>query len=212
MPIERTVIGGFSQGAVMSYALGLGARSARRPPGIIALSGFIPTVAGFSLDLESRRGLPVAIGHGTLDPVIGVEFGRDARDRLTRRRLDVTLPRDADVAHHRPRVHPRAARLARGTHSRRSVVTPRAQLDARDGERLIVYGEDPANIAGVLAERGFAELRADHDRARILQRARARGAGPRRGLRRAGAGHRRCGRRCASGSPATRSSRSAAVA
>jgi phospholipase/carboxylesterase len=97
VPIERTVIGGFSQGAVMSYALGLG-RGRPAPAGIMALSGFIPTVAGFSLDLESRRGLPVAIGHGTLDPVIGVEFGRDARDRLTAAGLDV-LYRETPMSH-----------------------------------------------------------------------------------------------------------------
>ena len=41
----------------------------------------MPTVEGFALDLD-RPGLPVAIGHGSLDPVIGVEWGRDARDRL----------------------------------------------------------------------------------------------------------------------------------
>jgi phospholipase/carboxylesterase len=78
---EHVVIAGFSQGAVMSYALGLGA--GRPPPaGIIALSGFIPTVAGFDLDLPGRAGLAVAVGHGTLDPVIGVEFGRRARALL----------------------------------------------------------------------------------------------------------------------------------
>jgi phospholipase/carboxylesterase len=97
VPIERTVIGGFSQGAVMSYALGLG-RGRPAPAGIMALSGFIPTVAGFSLDLDSRRGLQVAIGHGTLDPVIGVEFGRDARDRLTAAGLDV-LYRETPMSH-----------------------------------------------------------------------------------------------------------------
>ncbi len=97
MPIERTVIGGFSQGAVMSYALGLGS-GRPTPAGIIALSGFIPTVAGFSLDLESRRGLPVAIGHGTHDPVIGIEFGREARDRLTAAGLDV-LYRETPMSH-----------------------------------------------------------------------------------------------------------------
>ena len=43
---ERTVLGGFSQGAVMTYALGLGA-GRPRPAGLIALSGFMPTVAGF---------------------------------------------------------------------------------------------------------------------------------------------------------------------
>jgi phospholipase/carboxylesterase len=87
--IADAVIGGFSQGAVMSYALGLG-RGRPAPAGILALSGFIPTVDGFELDPESRSGLPVAIGHGTHDPVIGVEWGRDGRDRLTTAGLDVT--------------------------------------------------------------------------------------------------------------------------
>jgi phospholipase/carboxylesterase len=97
VPTERTVIGGFSQGAVMSYALGLG-RGRPSPAGILALSGFIPTVAGFSLDLESRPGLPVAIGHGTLDPVIGIEFGRDARQILTGAGLEVTY-RETPMSH-----------------------------------------------------------------------------------------------------------------
>jgi phospholipase/carboxylesterase len=97
VPIERTVIGGFSQGSVMSYALSLG-KGRPSPAGIIALSGFLPTVAGFELDLESRRGLPVAIGHGTLDPVIGVEFGRQARDTLATAGLDV-LYREAPMSH-----------------------------------------------------------------------------------------------------------------
>lgn len=97
VPIERTVIGGFSQGAVMSYALGLGS-GRPSPAGIIALSGFIPTVAGFSLDLESRPALPVAIGHGTLDPVIGIEFGHEARDQLTAAGLDV-LYRETPMSH-----------------------------------------------------------------------------------------------------------------
>ncbi len=73
----------------MSYALGLGA-DRPRPAGILALSGFVPTVDGFELDLASRSGLPVAIGHGVYDPVIGVEWGRDARDRLTAADLDLT--------------------------------------------------------------------------------------------------------------------------
>jgi phospholipase/carboxylesterase len=92
---ERTVLGGFSQGAVMSYALGIGA-GRPRPAGIMALSGFVPTVDGF--ELGDPSGMPVAIGHGTFDPVIGVEFGRAARDRLTEAGAEVTY-REAPMAH-----------------------------------------------------------------------------------------------------------------
>jgi phospholipase/carboxylesterase len=89
VPVERTVVGGFSQGAVMSYALGLAA-GRPRPAAILALSGFLPTVEGLELDLAGRAGLPVAIGHGTYDPIIPVDLGRDARRRLEEAGLDVT--------------------------------------------------------------------------------------------------------------------------
>jgi phospholipase/carboxylesterase len=94
VPWERTLVGGFSQGAVMSYALGLAA-GRPSPLGIIGLSGFIPTVEGFRIDIDSRPGLPVAISHGSLDPVISVEFSRRARDLLTAGGLDVTYHEDA---------------------------------------------------------------------------------------------------------------------
>jgi len=93
---ERTVLGGFSQGSVMSYAWGLGP-DRPRPAGIIALSGFIPTVPTWKPDLE--RPLPrIAIGHGTHDPVIGVEFGRAARETLERAEADV-LYREYPLPH-----------------------------------------------------------------------------------------------------------------
>jgi phospholipase/carboxylesterase len=95
IPPERAVIGGFSQGGVMSYALGLG-EGRPRPAGIVALSSFVPTVDGF--ELGDASGLPVAIGHGTYDPVIGVEFGRAARDRLTEEGAEVTY-RESPMPH-----------------------------------------------------------------------------------------------------------------
>jgi phospholipase/carboxylesterase len=95
--LERTVLGGFSQGSVMAYALGLGA-SRPAPAGVLAMSGFLPVVEGFELDLEGRRGLPVAIAHGTHDPVITVQFGHEARDRLSAAGLDV-LYRESPVGH-----------------------------------------------------------------------------------------------------------------
>ena len=91
------MLGGFSQGSVMSYALGLGA-GRPRPAGIMALSGFIPEVEGFELDFGNATRLPVAIGHGTHDPVISVEFGSDARDRLEEAGADV-LYRESPMPH-----------------------------------------------------------------------------------------------------------------
>ena len=77
---QQTVLAGFSQGAVMTYALGLG-RGRRRPAALIAWSGFIPTVPGFDLDLEPAFPA-IAIGHGSFDSVISVGWGRRARATL----------------------------------------------------------------------------------------------------------------------------------
>jgi phospholipase/carboxylesterase len=64
----------------MTYALGLAA-GRPRPAALVALSGFMPTVPGLELDLEPPLP-PVAIGHGTFDPVISVEWSRRARAAL----------------------------------------------------------------------------------------------------------------------------------
>ena len=77
---DRLVLGGFSQGGVMAYSLGLGA-GRPRPAALTVFSSFIPTVEGFELDLSSPLP-PFAIGHGTLDQVISVEWGRRARELL----------------------------------------------------------------------------------------------------------------------------------
>src|SRR5207248_1067023 len=64
----------------MTYALSLG-RGRPRPAALIALSGFIPKVEGFEVDLSPPLP-PVAIGHGTYDPVISVEWSRRAKTKL----------------------------------------------------------------------------------------------------------------------------------
>jgi phospholipase/carboxylesterase len=97
LPPERTVLGGFSMGTVMSYALGLGPERPA-PAGILAFSGFVPTVEGWEPDLAGRTALRALIAHGRGDPVIGVEFGRTARDLLEGAGLDVEY-HESDVAH-----------------------------------------------------------------------------------------------------------------
>jgi phospholipase/carboxylesterase len=94
---ERTLLGGFSMGAVMSHALGW---SGDRPAvaGVLAFSGFVPTVSGWEPALGDRAATRAFVAHGDRDPVIGVEFGRAARDLLQRGGIDVTYS-ESTVGH-----------------------------------------------------------------------------------------------------------------
>jgi phospholipase/carboxylesterase len=93
---DALVLGGFSQGGVMSYSVGLGA-GRPRPAALAVFSSFMPTVAGFELNLSPPLP-PVALGHGTLDPVIEVEWGRRARALLESAGADV-LYRETPMGH-----------------------------------------------------------------------------------------------------------------
>ena len=92
---ERTVLGGFSMGAVMSYALGLGSD---RPElaGILAFSGFIPTVEGWGPQVP--RSTAAFIAHGRTDPIMAVDFARTARQLLEDAGMEVEY-RESDVGH-----------------------------------------------------------------------------------------------------------------
>jgi len=104
---ERTVIGGFSMGTVMSYAVGLGP-GRPSPAAILGFSGFIPTVEGWDPDLDGREGLPLLIHHGRADPIMDVGFGRRAHELLSRVGLDVDYI-ETDAGHWiPPDVVPRA--------------------------------------------------------------------------------------------------------
>lgn len=104
---ERTVLAGFSMGAVMSYAMGLGAD---RPPvsGILAFSGFVPTVEGWEPSLGDRTGTRAFVSHGRNDPIIGIEFAERARDLLEEGGLDVTY-RESELGHQIDPAHLREA-------------------------------------------------------------------------------------------------------
>ena len=88
VPANRLVLGGFSQGTVMSWAMALGP-DRPRPAGLVALSGFLPRVDGFPLDPERLAGVPVAVAHGSLDPVIPARFGAEAAETLAAAGADV---------------------------------------------------------------------------------------------------------------------------
>ncbi len=119
---ERTVLGGFSMGSVMSYALGLGP-DRPVPAGLLIFSGFIPTVAGWAPALEPRRGLPVFIAHGRRDPVMDVSFAHRARELLVAGGVSVEY-HESEAGHH---IDPAHAREATGWLAR-VLPTPRPRL------------------------------------------------------------------------------------
>jgi phospholipase/carboxylesterase len=98
VPWSHTVLGGFSQGAAMSFALGFGPH--RSPPaGILALSGFVPSVPGFEPVLAGRTGFPIALGHGAADPVIPADFAHEARERLVAAGVDLLYRETPGMGH-----------------------------------------------------------------------------------------------------------------
>jgi phospholipase/carboxylesterase len=79
---------GFSQGAVMTGTLLL-----TRPDliaGAVLLSGYLPLRSGLAIDAAALRGKPVFVGHGSADPVISVDFGREAEAFLGQAGADLT--------------------------------------------------------------------------------------------------------------------------
>jgi phospholipase/carboxylesterase len=94
---ERTVLGGFSMGSVMSYAMALGVD---RPAvaGILAFSGFVPVVEGWEPSLADRQETRAFIAHGRRDPIMEVGFAQRARDLLEAGGLEVSY-RESDVGH-----------------------------------------------------------------------------------------------------------------
>jgi phospholipase/carboxylesterase len=94
---DRTVLGGFSMGSVMSYALGLGP-DRPAPAGIMAFSGFIPTVEAWQPSLADRTGTRVFIAHGRNDPVMPIDFPRQAKQLLEAGDLPVEY-HESDTSH-----------------------------------------------------------------------------------------------------------------
>ena len=151
----RTVLGGFSMGTVMSYALGL-APDRPRPGGIMAFSGVPPTVEGWQPDLAGRRGLPTFIAHGARDEVIDVSFARRARELLEAGGLAVEY-HESEAGHHiDPRELPAAAAwLAR---TLPASPPPRASALAREAAKVRSasrerFAEEGASMSAAAASR-----------------------------------------------------------
>ncbi|KDE04249.1 hypothetical protein MVLG_05277 [Microbotryum lychnidis-dioicae p1A1 Lamole] len=81
IPANRIVVGGFSQGAVVSLAVG--ATLERKLAGLISLSGFLMLADKLkSMQVDHAPSYPVFWGHGTGDPVVRYQWGEMSVQKL----------------------------------------------------------------------------------------------------------------------------------
>ena len=92
------MLGGFSMGSVMSYALGLRPTARRRQASLRSRASCRSSTAGRPTS-PSRQGLRAFIAHGRRDPVMEVGFARRARELLEAGGLAVDF-HESDAAHH----------------------------------------------------------------------------------------------------------------
>jgi thioredoxin 1 len=120
---DEMVIGGFSQGAAMSLVM-VFRDAAKRPAGVLAMSGFLPPLPG-STPLDYSGDLPpVLMQHGTDDPVVPVDRARASVEELKSHGVAVQF-RTYPMEHN---------------------VSQESAKDARDWLAQIARGEKPAAI------------------------------------------------------------------
>ena len=86
---SRSVWMGFSQGGSMVLALALRASSKARPAAVACLSGYLHEPDWLVYDWSAPDLPPVYVQHGTYDPMLPVERGRRAAERLRERGVRV---------------------------------------------------------------------------------------------------------------------------
>lgn len=96
LDIDQYDVMGFSQGAVMAYALAI--LHPERIGKIAALAGFIPQTWQSELDQKSLSGKSFFIAHGTQDEMVPIKKGRQAAAWLEDHEADVTFC-EAEIGH-----------------------------------------------------------------------------------------------------------------
>ncbi len=87
MPLSRLVLGGFSQGAMITTDLTL--RLEEPPAGLCLLSGTLIAESEWTPRVKARAGLPVFQSHGENDGILPYANAEALRDLLTGAGLSV---------------------------------------------------------------------------------------------------------------------------
>ncbi|SMQ86298.1 phospholipase/carboxylesterase [Devosia lucknowensis] len=81
IPPERTILAGFSQGAMMALHVGLSLPAQKTLMGVVGISGAFLPPEGFGSDALAHP--PVCIVHGDMDDVVDPNHSADANSLLT---------------------------------------------------------------------------------------------------------------------------------
>lgn len=87
VPPGKLVLGGFSQGAMLSCDLAL--RSERPLAGLVLMSGTLIAAPEWAPLYAKRRGLKTLVSHGREDPMLPFTAAEELRDLLTRAGVEV---------------------------------------------------------------------------------------------------------------------------
>ncbi len=87
LPMSKIVLGGFSQGAMLTTDVAL--RLDEAPAGLCILSGALMGEDEWTKAAPKRKGLPVLQSHGTRDPILPFKGAEKLRDLLTTAGLGV---------------------------------------------------------------------------------------------------------------------------
>ena len=89
LPLQRVVVGGFSQGCAISLLIALKSRYAGRLAGIIGLSGYLPLQQTITESLEAQDGLQEQptryfLAHGSRDMLVPRRMFTNYREKMER--------------------------------------------------------------------------------------------------------------------------------
>ncbi|KAI8979184.1 Phospholipase/carboxylesterase/thioesterase [Mycotypha africana] len=89
IPANRIVVGGFSQGCVLSLLTGL--TSEYKLAGIIGCSGWLGLASKFpAMAADANKKTPILMCHGDLDNVVKPEYSKESAEKLQSLGYDIT--------------------------------------------------------------------------------------------------------------------------
>jgi phospholipase/carboxylesterase len=87
--VEEVYLGGFSQGAIMSYSIGL--TNPKEVNGIVALSGrILDEIKPFVKKRDELKALKVFVAHGIQDNTLPIHYAREAQEYLNSLEISVS--------------------------------------------------------------------------------------------------------------------------